>query len=106
MDYDAKNMMHLVRLLLSGENIVKTGEPIVRFDGERLLLDLSLAKAAGGYEAGRQTIDLGVQTDRYRDQLREFAEVVRGEMPNPVEMYDHDLRVHEITLKACGYDKR
>ena len=31
-----KNMMPFVRLLLASENIVKTGEPIVRFDGERL----------------------------------------------------------------------
>ena len=40
LDYDAKNMMHLVRLLLSGRNIVRNGEPIVRFDGaerDRLL---------------------------------------------------------------------
>ena len=44
MDYDAKNMMHLVRLLLSGENIVKTGEPIVRFGGERLETLLSIRR--------------------------------------------------------------
>ena len=40
LDYDAKNMMHLVRLLLSGRNIVRNGEPIVRFEGaerDRLL---------------------------------------------------------------------
>ena len=36
--------------------------------------------------------------------LRELAEIVRGERPNPAEMYDHDLKVHEVTLKACGYD--
>ena len=36
-------------------------------------------------------------------QLRELAEIVRGERPNPAEMYDHDLKVHEITLEACGY---
>jgi predicted nucleotidyltransferase len=33
-DYDAKNMMHTFRLLLSGANILRHGEPIVRFDGE------------------------------------------------------------------------
>lgn len=33
-DYDRKNMMHCVRLLLSGINIIKHGEPIVRFEGE------------------------------------------------------------------------
>ena len=35
-DYDAKNMMHTFRLLLSGESILKTGSPIVRFQGEAL----------------------------------------------------------------------
>ena len=33
-DYDAKNMMHTFRLLLSGANILRNGEPIVRFTGE------------------------------------------------------------------------
>lgn len=36
LDYDAKNMMHLMRLLFSDENIVKNGEPIIRFEGEKL----------------------------------------------------------------------
>lgn len=36
MDYDSKNMMHLVRILMSGENIVKTGNPLVRVEGEKL----------------------------------------------------------------------
>ena len=80
--------------------------PMERFDGERLTLDLTLAEAVGGFAAGRHVVDLGVQTDRYMDQLRELAEIVRGERPNPAEMYDHDLKVHEITLEACGYDKR
>lgn len=33
--YDQKNMMHCMRLLLSGENILRHGEPIVRFEGEK-----------------------------------------------------------------------
>ena len=44
MDYDTKNMMHLVRLLLVGENIVKNGEPIIRFEGEELELLLSIKR--------------------------------------------------------------
>ena len=36
LDYDAKNMMHLTRLLFSGESIVMNGCPIVRFTGEKL----------------------------------------------------------------------
>lgn len=35
-DYDCKNMQHCVRLLISGAAILKTGEPIIRFDGEQL----------------------------------------------------------------------
>ena len=80
--------------------------PIERFDGEHLALDLTLSEAAGGFASGRHAVDLGVQTDRYMDQLRELAEIVRGERHNPTELYDHDLKVHEITLAACGYDKR
>ena len=44
LDYDAKNMMHLTRLLFSGENIVKNGEPIVRFEGEKLKTLLSIRR--------------------------------------------------------------
>jgi predicted nucleotidyltransferase len=45
-DYDAKNMMHTFRLLLSGENILKHGVPLVRFEGEQLqtLLDIRNGK--------------------------------------------------------------
>ena len=35
-DYDAKNMVHTFRLLLSGEHILKYGEPLVLFEGEQL----------------------------------------------------------------------
>ena len=41
---DAKNMMHLTRLLFSGENIVKNGRPIVRFEGEQLETLLSIRR--------------------------------------------------------------
>jgi predicted nucleotidyltransferase len=33
--YDAKNMMHCMRLLMSGENILRYGFPLVRFEGEQ-----------------------------------------------------------------------
>lgn len=42
LDFDAKNMMHTVRLLLSGRSILETGAPIVRFTGEPLTLLLSI----------------------------------------------------------------
>lgn len=41
-DFDAKNMMHCVRLLWSGKNILTKGEPIVKFEGEQrqFLMDI------------------------------------------------------------------
>jgi uncharacterized protein len=44
-DFDAKNMMHTVRLLLSGKSLMENGRPIVRFDGESL--DLLMSVRAG-----------------------------------------------------------
>ncbi len=44
LDYDAKNMMHLTRLLFSGESIVKNGCPVVRFEGEQLQTLLSIRR--------------------------------------------------------------
>jgi len=35
LNYDQKNLMHCFRLLMSGENILKNGYPIVRFEGEQ-----------------------------------------------------------------------
>ena len=64
---------------------------------------MTLLKPAGGYGAGMHAIDFGVQTDRYAEQLRELARIVRGEIPNDPAQYDHDLKVHELTLMACGY---
>ena len=34
LNYDQKNLMHCMRLILSCENILEFGEPIVRFEGE------------------------------------------------------------------------
>ncbi len=51
LDYDAKNMMHLTRLLLSGENIVENGEPIVRFTGEKLQTLLSILRGEWTFDA-------------------------------------------------------
>jgi uncharacterized protein len=46
LDFDAKNMMHTVRLLLSGRSILESGTPIVRFKGEslRLLMEIRAGK--------------------------------------------------------------
>lgn len=52
---------------------------------------------------GVNVVDFGVQKDRYADQLRVFADIVRGRAPN-ANLYDHDLAVHAVTRMACGLD--
>ena len=68
--------------------------PIERFDGKNLTLTLSCGDTV-------ETMDFGVQTDRYADQLVDLAAIVRGDKPNDQD-YDRDLKTHEITLRACG----
>jgi len=48
-DYDAKNLMHTIRLLLSGESILTQGRPIVRFEGEQKELLLRVRAGALPY---------------------------------------------------------
>ena len=51
MEYDAKNMSHSVRLMLSAVNILTKGEPIIRFEGEpqQFLRDIRAGKFAYDY---------------------------------------------------------
>lgn len=44
LDFDAKNMMHTIRLLLSGRSLMQHGHPIVRFEGENLALLMSIRR--------------------------------------------------------------
>lgn len=72
--------------------------PIERFDGEELKLVMTLSEPAGSFASGRHEVSFGVQTDRYAGQLAELAAIVRGEVADTAD-YDHDLRVHALTLE-------
>jgi uncharacterized protein len=50
LDFDAKNMMHTVRLLLSGRSIMQTGQPIVRFEGEQRALLMSIREGQRSFD--------------------------------------------------------
>ncbi|MCF7853362.1 MAG: Gfo/Idh/MocA family oxidoreductase [Candidatus Pacebacteria bacterium] len=78
--------------------------PLERFDGQPLTMSLTVLEGNETYAAGDHTIDLGVKTDRYKDQLLELAKLVRGEMENPWT-YVHDDQVQEVVLAAAGYIK-
>ena len=69
MDYDAKNMMHLMRLLYSGEGIVRNGEPIVRFSGERLERLLSIKRGEWTFDdimAEASAVQANIEAGRNR----------------------------------------
>lgn len=50
LDFDAKNMMHTVRLLMSGRSLMETGRPIVRFTGAELELLLTIRVGRRSFE--------------------------------------------------------
>jgi hypothetical protein len=50
LDFDAKNMMHTVRLLLSGRSLMEFGRPIVRFEGEQLAMLMSIREGGRNFD--------------------------------------------------------
>jgi predicted dehydrogenase len=60
---------------------------------------IDLAKAAGSYKSGFQTIKLPAY-ERYIGDFVELAAAIRGEKPISVTL-DEELLVHEALLKAC-----
>ena len=89
------------RLMAAGTNGVFELVPVERFDGRELTAQLDLKEARGGFEKGLNILSFGVQTDRYADQLAEFAQIVRGEIKNPYTA-EHDYLTHKVLLGASG----
>ena len=69
---------------------------------EKLPVRLYLKSDAGGYRKGFTQIDVDAPKDRYSGQLQELAQILRGEIPNPKGLYEHDRKVHKISLDACN----
>lgn len=63
------------------------------------------AKALG-MRPGINRLAFKVPTDRYAGQLKELAEIIRGERPNPPGLYLHDLKVHKVSLDACNLETK
>jgi hypothetical protein len=57
------------------------------------------AKAAG-YKKGLNRFVFPAIIDRYEGQMKELARIIRGEIPYPEGLYEHDLRVHKVSLDA------
>jgi predicted dehydrogenase len=66
---------------------------------EPATLQIDLAKPAGPYKAGSQTVEVP-KYDRYVGDIAELAAVTRSERPLSVTL-DDELLVHDALLKAC-----
>ncbi len=64
---------------------------------------LTLKEEVPGYSAGTHMVDCGPMGDRYAAQLKEFAQIIRGEIENPFDS-KHELLVQKCLLQASGYD--
>lgn len=60
--YDQKNMMHCVRLMMSGERILREGKPIVRFEGEQLKYLRDIRAGLFSYEALMEDVEARMKT--------------------------------------------
>jgi len=92
------------RMKIVGTNGSISFNPLERFDGKPVEINMNLAKSAGSFPAGKHTLRFPPQADRYEAQLVELAKIIRGEIRNPYT-YEHDYLVHEVTLAAAGYTK-
>lgn len=88
-------------MIIAGTKGTIQFSPLERFDNVPLEVSLMLKEARNGYPAGSHTLRFPMDSDRYRPQLQELAEVIRGEREQTYS-YEHDYIVHEVTLAACG----
>jgi predicted dehydrogenase len=69
---------------------------------DKLEVKMFLKKDKPPYKAGLNRIVFPMPKDRYAGQLQELARILRGEIPNPPGLYEHDLKVHKVSLDACN----
>ena len=75
-----------------------------RLEIKMFLKKVNDAAKAQGFHDGINRISFKAPDDRYAGQLRELASIIRGEIPNPPGLYEHDRRVHKVSLDACNLD--
>lgn len=90
LDYDAKNLMHTIRLLLSGESILTCGCPIVRFKGPQRELLLRVREGRLSYD---EVIGLAEEIKARCTALRD-----RADLPETVDGAQIDVLLSELTF--------
>ncbi len=90
------------RIAIRGTKGTIVMSPLEIYDGKTpMTLQLFLSQDSEEYRAGLHTVSFPPCEDRYLNQLTEFARIIRGEIPDPLE-FDQDELTQEITLAASG----
>lgn len=76
LDFDVKNMMHCVRLLWSGINILENGEPIVRFTGKEKDILMGIRNGEYTYE----------EVMEITEDLKNKLDTIKTDIPHSVNM--------------------
>lgn len=89
LDFDAKNMMHTIRLLMSGRSILRNGSPIVRFEGQSLNLLIDI-------RAGKMTFDVIMNV---ANELMSECESLKStsKLPQSCDMTAADALLSDLT---------
>lgn len=70
LDFDAKNMMHTIRLLMSGRSLLEHGKPMVRFAGADLALLMAIRNGRLSFDEILKIADaLRADCERLRDSV-------------------------------------
>lgn len=94
LNYDQKNMMHCIRLLMSGENILTQGYPIVRFEGEQL--DYLMNIRSGRLEYDEIMADVEIRMDKLQKLYNESNRI-----PNSVNHKNIEKLYRELSTQYC-----
>jgi predicted dehydrogenase len=76
--------------------------PSSRYTIDPLVVRLTLLEDNEEYAAGTHLVPTGPMEGRYEPQMREFAQIVRGQTRNPYSL-EHELLVQKTLLTASGY---
>jgi predicted nucleotidyltransferase len=101
-DYDHKNLMHCMRLLMSGINLIKNGEPIVRFSGADLKYLMDVRHGSHSYDELISKAELMIQDI---DSSADKASIPSKPNVHKVnDLYRHlrDMADKEGNLKPTG----
>jgi len=87
--YDAKNMMHCYRLLLSGENILNQGFPLVWFEGEDREFLMKIRRGDFEYE------EIMIKVEERMENLKKLYD--KSTLPHSVDINKLDKLYRELT---------